>query len=452
MRLNSVNVQYPAVSPPLSRWERWLIGFSPLMIFIAWDDNFNMQVMAPIAVVLLFGYLVKSRGRFTDAYSFRLCLLIMGSCSVSLLTALLLDIDAITSSSIVRLAYTAMILVWYYVIADRLYSVDDVKRILLCNVFCGVIIAAGVLLRYVGGADGKIAVINIWGVPVEENYMASLLAFQFILAAAFVCHSKKSLAKLLSLACMIVICAGMLFSGSRAALLGAIFALLAMIVVYFIQGGAGRLVFRVVAIVLIGIAFFYLMDFIHDYIPTWYLDRFFRNDYLDSSNSQRIEYWLFGLEGFLSRPLFGYGVGNWSYYVDQNSSFPTSGVVVAHNTYLDALIDVGVIGFALFAILILRRFKGAYRSSAFISLLIVAFFTSFIVGGERTFFFWNSVALLSILAQCFRSVGAGAEVGTSLVFDLGNMAASPYSEASGLSASGLVNRLSSDNAVVIGDR
>lgn len=407
-------------TPGMSRWESILLGFSALFIFFAWDDNFNMQVMAPVTILFLIGYVIKTKGRFSNAGMLGLCLLILGSCSVSLLSCLLLNHEAISLKSLVRFFYVASILVFIFVIVDRKYTNIDLNIIVLGNIVAGAIIGLGIIGRYLNGASGKIAVTNIWGIPVEENYMASLMAFEFTIAIIALRYTKGFKQKLgISILALINIL-GIILSGSRAAMLGALAGAALFLLFYLSTGSAGGFVMRLLVLIALILGALVLVANVSESVPSWYFDRFFHNSYLDSSNMQRIRFWLFGLEGFMARPLFGYGVGNYAYYVSAEKWSEVSDVVVAHNTYIDALVDIGLVGTVLFAILILMNFKGAWKNGAFLSLLFVGLWTSFIVGGERTFFFWNSVVLLSIFAR-YASGQNSIDTGIASIFNLSNL-------------------------------
>ena len=135
----------------------------------------------------------------------------------------------------------------------------------------------------------------------------------------------------------------------------------------------------------------------YELLPEYTLNRFFVNSIDDSSNQERIQLWSFAFANFWYRPLFGYGPGVFSYYVSQR--FTNHTVVVAHNTYIDFLIDSGIVGLFLILYLIYRHFKQVFQEKCIVlfPLIICQFITSFIVGGERTFFFWNGLIVTCIL-------------------------------------------------------
>jgi O-antigen ligase len=126
----------------------------------------------------------------------------------------------------------------------------------------------------------------------------------------------------------------------------------------------------------------------------------FTNSLDDNSNADRLILWKNGFNGFLNRPFLGYGVGNFNYYV--RLIFPQHKVVVAHNSFLDILIDVGIIGFGVFAVMVYKNIKCIFKEGkVFIPLFVCFLFTALIVGGERTFFFWNDIIILTLISKCF---------------------------------------------------
>lgn len=388
-------------STDLTKGEQYIFGFSSLLIFIAWDGCFNMQVLTPVAVFLAFRYFTGANGRSVDLVSARLILLLAGSASFSLLISLFITPEVISMQSIGRLLYTVFIIIFFVIMTERKYNISAVRRVLLCNIISGAVLGLSVFVRHLSGATGKIGVLTIWGVQVEQNYMSALLCFDLVLSLIMVFHTKEIIRKgvLLAFGCCIFL--GIFYSGSRAAMLGSILSVALLLLYYLFSGSAKYIVFRLltVAAIIMLIAFAALL-FNAD-SASWYIERFFQNDYNDMSNQYRLQYWRFGVMGILYRPLFGYGIGNFNYFVREELGSFHGDVVVAHNTYIDYLLDIGVVGTALLAVLVLRKVwsRNMFRSGELTALMFAAFFTSFIVGGERTFFFWNSLVLLSMIAS-----------------------------------------------------
>lgn len=390
--------------PVLSKWEVALIGLSPLLIFFAADSTFNMQTLLPLTALLLVGFVLKARNAALDKRNLILSIALMASCAVSLLLCVIVSPVAVNGTSIIRLGYAAMIILYFFLVVSRNYRWDQIRWILNANVACGAFIALGVLLRSqsLGGQSGKIAVTNIWGVALETNYLGALLAFTLVLGVCLFRFARGAGKKCLLAAACCVIFAGIFFTGSRAALLGALLGLICLVVYYLLQRGQGSSVLGKLVLVVLVIAGIIVTLQLADLLPTWYLDRFFRNSYADESNTERLRIWAFGFQGFLGRPVMGYGIGNFNYYFRHGLGY-SSTTVVAHNTYLDILIDIGLVGSAVFFALAFGRLRGFHRSGPILALVVVAFFTALIVGGERTFFFWNSIVILNLLSRYLKA-------------------------------------------------
>ena len=101
------------------------------------------------------------------------------------------------------------------------------------------------------------------------------------------------------------------------------------------------------------------------YAAASYLDtflEFFRRGQTDElflSLTGRVDWWLAGLNTFLQQPLtgFGYGVGSRVVFTD----LERGGTAFIHNGFLEVALGVGIIGFALWLVMLLRWFFGVSR-------------------------------------------------------------------------------------------
>jgi O-antigen ligase len=85
----------------------------------------------------------------------------------------------------------------------------------------------------------------------------------------------------------------------------------------------------------------------------------------------RSDLWAVALDVFRAHPLLGIGAGNFPLiepsYAFHNRNLPRFDLVVdtpkvVHNTYLNVLVELGVVGFILFALVILGAFAAAFRA------------------------------------------------------------------------------------------
>jgi O-antigen ligase len=79
------------------------------------------------------------------------------------------------------------------------------------------------------------------------------------------------------------------------------------------------------------------------------------------SSDRRLDLWRVGLNMVRENPLFGVGVGNYKILMDQydNSNLAAG---IAHNSYLEVVAELGVVGAFTFLGLLISAFRSAERS------------------------------------------------------------------------------------------
>ena len=107
----------------------------------------------------------------------------------------------------------------------------------------------------------------------------------------------------------------------------------------------------IIAITLFAIAAILLYSKISEIMTSnpkyqWFWNRYFVNSYEDKSNITRIAYWTEGLKLWMDRPIFGHGPG----YI----TITKVGSAVAHNTFIDYMVDCGILGLTAFSIVLYR--------------------------------------------------------------------------------------------------
>ena len=124
--------------------------------------------------------------------------------------------------------------------------------------------------------------------------------------------------------------------------------------------------------------------------------------------SQRLRLWQNGLSGFSENPVFGSGPGSVSGLVNHDERIAQYSHL--HNLYLQLLVELGVVGFMLFSIMVLALFRSilvAYRShqmrpdmfyfiSGSLLLFLLTNFTQVRIDGDHSVFY---VTLLLALAM-----------------------------------------------------
>lgn len=378
-----------------------LIGFSGFLIVFAWDGCFNMQVLFPIMIIVILWYLYKINGVLVVTKQFKFLFLISLIYFISLLTNFIISIEILSFTSIIRIIYSILILLYYSIIVSLNIDIDNLKIVIIGNILSGVFIAILIIVNWIGGADGKISLVSLFGDSVEENYTGAILAFEFVLCLILMVFSKKYYQKIIYLLFDFIMVFSVFLTGSRAAIIAIVLAVVFFLLIYVFKLKT-RIYKKVLFIIFVFACFFIIYTKAETILPDFLYNRMFGNllnGLNDRSNTERLALWNYGIENFVKRILFGYGVGNFNYYVRQ--IWPQHTVVVAHNTFLDFLLDSGLVGCSLILIMLFQNIKGLFskRGVVFLPLLLCLVITSFIVGGERTYFFWNGFIILSLLCK-----------------------------------------------------
>jgi O-antigen ligase len=396
--------QYKTKEVKCSNLIAFLVGFSGLLIIFAWDNCFNLMVLFPVIGFIFVWFLVKSNFTIPINTQSMIVLFIIVIYLIGDIWSMIISPNIIGNITFIRLIYSIVILFFYFVVTTISYNQKQIKIVLWGNVCSGVFIAILIFLSFLNGVKGKIAFNTVFGGTIEENYTAAILSFELVLAFILGVFNIKIYKKF-----FLFISAGIMFfslclTGSRAALIASVIAL-ALFLTFYICSLKIRPVKKVIPIIIILLAVFFFFNYAEQILPPFLYNRMFGNliDGLDdSSNAQRIALWENALNGFFKRPLFGYGIGNFNYYVRQ--LWPKHTVVVAHNTYLDFLVDSGIFGLSSILIMLFINIKPifSHKGICFLPCLISLLITSFIVGGERTYFFWNGFIVLSIISKAIK--------------------------------------------------
>lgn len=375
-----------------------LAGYSGLMIYFSWDDNFNMQVLFPIICIIVSIFFYKNHFYVYKNDDFKYFFCLCAVYFISLTSGFLFNNEAINELAVVRTFYSITLILYYVIIINFDIDKDFINTLIRGNLLSGSVAAILVIKNWLSGANGKVSLLNYWGNSLEENYTAAFIAFTAVLCVLVSFTSNKKKIKVIAIILASVNTLAVFLTGSRAAFLAMIISFITLVFTYIFNGKIS--IYKKILMLCFGISVgVYVFINIINVLPEFTYNRLFLNSLDDSSNRERIELWSLALESFLKRPLFGYGAGVFSYYV--HKEYPYHIVVVAHNTFLDFLVDFGIIGVIFLGLLFYRNIHMCFRRKgmSLIPLLVCWFMTSAIVGGERTFFFWNGLIIISTLSK-----------------------------------------------------
>lgn len=193
-----------------------------------------------------------------------------------------------------------------------------------------------------------------WGVGGSPGWFANSGEFGiqmcifFPLASATIYALKPYLTKTrfrISLLLPITAAGSVVATSSRGALLG----LFVVIALYTLRRG------EILKKLLLGS---FLIALIYIVTPSEFRERF-QTAGTDKTSVTRLEYWKNGKEMADEHPILGIGYMNWVIYYRENYFNPTlyRRVEVAHNTFVEAMAELGYVGLAIFLIMCFSSFK-----------------------------------------------------------------------------------------------
>ena len=197
----------------------------------------------------------------------------------------------------------------------------------------------------------------------DPNFLAAALIPGLVLQAFLFMTTRSQLARTLLVAIAVVTAISLFMTQSRGGIAGLVAALLAGLIL----GGPARLRF-VIAGLLIAAAGVTYYSFAASQSAR---DRITNFSFSPESSSGRSDLWTVALREFDAHPLTGVGGGN---YVAAKAAYATETVnltrldrvvddpIVTHNTYLEILAELGLVGISLFALIALSALAIGLRA------------------------------------------------------------------------------------------
>jgi O-antigen ligase len=234
---------------------------------------------------------------------------------------------------------------------------------------------------------------NLIGTQIDKNFSGALLAIYSQFAFLLFYYQKRKNRKIIFALVWIFLNIGVFYSGSRASILVSLIGTVLIVLEDMVVDAKKRKnVWKVLLfIALIVLAYFLIpkLDVIMSNTAKlqWYWNRYFKNSYVDTSNNTRITYWISGIKLWLHRPIFGNGPG----FI----TLTKTGSAVAHNTIIDYLDDIGLVGTCGFLAICVRAIKRMFlcRKRTFRSLPISLFTFSMILSLNRSVLLWLGLVL-----------------------------------------------------------
>lgn len=224
---------------------------------------------------------------------------------------------------------------------------------------------------------------NRMGVGISSiNYVSVMLMLASVIALWFVFYRKKWWDIVPAFICCFVA----MGTGSRAAVICLMVGLVALLFLSF--KGKWKLITPLLFVLIIVVSFFVIklppFKSVYSRMST-FLAVFTSNGKVDGSSAVRIKMIGWGFEQFLKTPLFGLGVASGSVVMGEHGE----GLALYHNTYIEVLACLGIIGFVLFFSMVfypmIKLFKPAMErkdDAVIATVMLVMLLVAFVFGSE----------------------------------------------------------------------
>ena len=366
----------------------WVLCSIPLFIVISLDGSFSIQsILIPIFLVIL---IVASQRQVRIEKSAKVVFLLL---FISIAVSLILNIflGELPTIYLIRIAYTILVFLFYHLATSIVVAPKDITDFFNVSIISGFIVSSYFIFIK------KIWYTNLIGVRIDKNFTGGLLAIYSEFAFLLFYYQKDKIKKNLYLIAFVYLFIGVFYSGSRATMAVSLIGALGIILEdsYMKLQNKKYFLRTIIAIILFAIVAILLYSKISEIMTSnpkyqWFWNRYFVNSYEDKSNMTRIAYWTEGLKLWMDRPIFGHGPG----YI----TITKVGSAVAHNTFIDYMVDCGVLGLIAFFVVLYRSVGKTLLSKekTFKALPITLFAFCIILSLNR------SVLLWSVLIICWQ--------------------------------------------------
>jgi len=265
--------------------------------------------------------------------------------------------------------FTCTILIPFiiFIIFDNLRLNDRLlTRFFDSLLFSGMILGIYSLILYLQfGINSNLRIPSFWN---DYNILAAYLMILFMFNLSFILKSRNSPKKMFYLITIVFILAGIYFTQTR----GVWLSMLVSIAFFFIR----RPKIIIPVLILFGLFVFFFFNIIEDrFLSVMYFEQ-------DKSSLGRMQAWLSSILIIEKNPLFGFGFDTFYLYRDDVMQYFVVDVRNPHNTYLRAVLEMGLTGAVIYFFLI---FKAVFYSFNFRNYVSNPVFTKYLDGLQLSF-------------------------------------------------------------------
>lgn len=372
-----------------------VFSISLFFIFFSMEGSFLLRsIIPPIVLVVLYTIVKRQKIVLNAPMKWFLALEV-----IYFFSLLINSIRYNTGFSVaIQMFYQLGIFVWFVVVLqDKSFSKEELN--LYINSYITVCILCSIYIIVNNLFLGRYAssITSFLGYKIGKNFFGAFICMGPLFSTLKVLYSKKN--KILNMIFTIIMLIAVLFTNSRGTLLALVIGLVLIVSNY----GKGKITKKQLLVILaiIIVAVLGIRPLL-GLIPDWMFKRYFVNSYNDASNTDRMFRWKNAIDGIVHSPLFGYGPGVFALipeYSVTEFGVSISDATYAHNTYLDVMVNGGLLGIICFLGIIYTTIRDAFRyNKIFRPVIVCLIITSGILGAGKSVYFWNNLIFIGMLS------------------------------------------------------
>ena len=132
-------------------------------------------------------------------------------------------------------------------------------------------------------------------------------------------------------------------------------------------------------------------------LPKELTERFFMQSYNDGSNQKRIQHWIYSIQAFMHQPIFGCGI-TWTIEVIQQYCGAN---YTSHNTFLGALMQLGIVGMIPFMIILVNPIKEFWKikDTGLVGIIIALLFMLIMIEAQSSLILFVPLIVIYIILR-----------------------------------------------------
>ena len=364
--------------------------------------DFTEYIFLAFAGVVVVYIAVKKKILFAKEHYY-----LLAFCFLSFLTTIWsIDFNTTLTSSISLLLLAGMSILVYQV-----FDKQDVNILLKAVFYAGIalVVTTAINAGFVEYMEAILTGKRLGGAMNAPNTFGVYCSVSFILGLHLLKKKKVYYGLLL-----VVIFSGILASGSRNAfIITAIGSLISIFFAFKNLASSKKALYIIIFLALVLLV--YNLGFFDSIFSR--IENLDRPSGADSSEDPSLQSRLFmikfGFERFFSRPIFGYGINNAQFLLEDYFAR-----TYLHNNYIELLVDVGLVGFVLYYInhvTLIKQLMKNRKGSLDIYEIIFTVFVVLLIADMSIVFYYNKLTYIILTMAMVVSKGSAKEtIGESL--------------------------------------